>query len=128
MTEKANKIINDFKATKTHQIRNCRYPDITPSTARHELYGFMCAMKEIGLIDDAECIVMSTEFSMPDYENKFFCMCNYSSSIYELDFEAGDVCTLEDMTEDGCHMISNIHGKSVFLTKNDMERFFKALF
>lgn len=44
------------------QIKSGHYPGVTPTTARHELYGFKVALRELGLLDSGECYVLPDTF------------------------------------------------------------------
>lgn len=48
------------------QIESDHYPDINPLTARHELYGYMVALKELGMINSDDCFVESCRFEQVD--------------------------------------------------------------
>jgi len=68
MTEKARKQIRSFEEKLRSQINDRHYPNVNPETARHELYGYLCAMRDIGLITDDECIVRSDAFGSESVE------------------------------------------------------------
>lgn len=74
-TVDAQLMIAGWDTVLTHQIGNRHYPDVTPATARHELYGYMVALKELGMIDPDECFVEPHHFepeSIPDIKPETF--------------------------------------------------------
>ena len=44
------------------QIKSPHHPGVNPNTARHELYGFMVALSDLGLLDADECLVFPNAF------------------------------------------------------------------
>lgn len=62
-----------FESELELQIKSPRYPDVNPVTARHELYGYLVALKELGIIDTDGCYVEPYYFgqkkgAFPDYD------------------------------------------------------------
>lgn len=56
------RIVNAWKTTLGNQIESGLYPDVNPTTARHELYGFKVALNQLGVLDFAECFVPEDTF------------------------------------------------------------------
>lgn len=68
-------MIAGWETVLAHQIESDHYPDVTPAAARHELYGYMVALKELGMIDSDECFVEPHHFepeSIPDIKPETF--------------------------------------------------------
>lgn len=55
-------MIDRWRKSLKEQIKSPYYPGINPNTARHELYGFMVALSELGLLDTDECLVIPNAF------------------------------------------------------------------
>lgn len=55
-------MIDRWRKSLKEQIKSPYYPGINPNTARHELYGFMVALSELGLLDADECLVFPNAF------------------------------------------------------------------
>lgn len=55
-------MVNEWEEALAYQIGSDRYPEINPETARHELYGFMIALRELGIYDSDKCIVDPSHF------------------------------------------------------------------
>lgn len=55
-------MIAGWKSSLERQVTSKRYPDIDPRTAAHELYGYMVAFKQLGLIEVADCYVEPDTF------------------------------------------------------------------
>lgn len=55
-------LVSEFETVLTELIDSPHYPDITPMTARHELYGFKVALSYLGILDIDECFVKKTVF------------------------------------------------------------------
>jgi hypothetical protein len=68
-------MIAQWEKVLSYQIANRHYPDITPATARHELYGYMIALRDIGMIDSEKCFVEPHRFEpkgMPNIKMETF--------------------------------------------------------
>nr|DAP14059.1 MAG TPA: hypothetical protein [Caudoviricetes sp.] len=61
-----------FKSELEIKIKSPRYPDVNPATARHELYGYLVALKELGIIDPDGCDVEPDYFG-PEKETPPYC-------------------------------------------------------
>jgi len=55
-------MITGWERQLATQIGSRHYPGINPDSARHELYGYKVAMKELGLIEDEDCVVLPETF------------------------------------------------------------------
>lgn len=55
-------MVNEWEDTLAHQIKSKRYPEINQETAQHELYGFMVALRELGMYEPDMCIVEPHHF------------------------------------------------------------------
>lgn len=55
-------MVDEWEEALAHQIESERYPEINPETARHELYGFMVALRELGIYDPDKCLVEPRHF------------------------------------------------------------------
>ncbi len=55
-------MVDEWEEALAYQIESERYPEINPETARHELYGFMVALRELGIYDPDKCIVEPRHF------------------------------------------------------------------
>lgn len=62
-------IINDYEANLKSQIKSVRYR-VNEETAKHELYGFMTALKVLGLIESEDCYVTPKHFEDIQTSNK----------------------------------------------------------
>ncbi|MGI6254218.1 MAG: hypothetical protein ACOYJZ_01165 [Acutalibacter sp.] len=56
-------MIAGWETTLEQHIGSHRHPDVTPATARHQLYGFKVALYRLGLIDSDECFVTLDTFA-----------------------------------------------------------------
>jgi len=65
-TVDAQTMIAGWDSTLSGQIKSDDYPDVVPETARHELYGYKAALKELGAITDDECFVEPRHFEPED--------------------------------------------------------------
>lgn len=65
-TVDAQTMIAGWDSTLSEQIKSDDYPDVVPETARHELYGYKAALKELGAIADDECFVEPRHFEPED--------------------------------------------------------------
>lgn len=55
-------MVDEWEEALAYQIESERYPEINPETARHELYGFMVALRELGIYDPDKCVVEPRHF------------------------------------------------------------------
>lgn len=56
------RLLAGWETDLARQIESGHYPGVTPTTARHELYGFKVALKELGLLDAEACYVLPGVF------------------------------------------------------------------
>lgn len=62
-------LINGFETSLEHQIiHQFICPDVTPATARHQLYGYKIALHHLGLLDIENCFVPPSQFNPEDPE------------------------------------------------------------
>jgi hypothetical protein len=66
----AKDMIDDFDQELRYQIKSTHYPSVNPETARHELYGFMVALRELGLYDSDKCFVVPGHFTRVESDTK----------------------------------------------------------
>lgn len=55
-------LLAGWETTLGEQLKGGHHPDMSPATARHELYGFKVALRELGLLDSGECYVLPDAF------------------------------------------------------------------
>ena len=55
-------LIAGWVTALTEQVKSGHHPNVSPMTARHELYGFKVALRELGLLDSGECYVLPDAF------------------------------------------------------------------
>lgn len=51
-----------WKTQLASQVQSHHYPEVNPHTAAHQLYGFMVALKQLGLIEEDGCYVVPDTF------------------------------------------------------------------
>lgn len=101
-------IVDRWEKSLTYQIESDRYPNITPETARHELYGFMVALREIGIYSPEKCYVEPTHFET-ERQNQFMNLpeeyksSGYNPRIYQLGIDLS-----KDCPENDCRIYLNI--------------------
>lgn len=61
-------LINGFEAMLKTQLESHRFPEVTPATARHQLYGFKVALNQLGFLDIENCFVAPSTFDPPPRE------------------------------------------------------------
>lgn len=50
-------MVDEWDEALADQIESERYPEVNPTTAAHQLYGFMVALRELGIYDPGKCYV-----------------------------------------------------------------------
>lgn len=68
----AQLMINGWEETLTFQVESNDYPEVTPATARHQMYGFKAALTEMGLLDPDECRVEPSLFESAAVPGRFW--------------------------------------------------------
>lgn len=58
-------LIDGWETSLNEQVKSGHFPDVNPTTARHELYGFKVALRELGLLEPEDCFVPPDAFKGP---------------------------------------------------------------
>jgi hypothetical protein len=108
------KMVSEWEKALIYQIGSDRYPTVTPATARHQLYGFMVAFRELGILDPDACYLDLNYFedvrprpdrfmNLPEeYKRR-----GYNPRIYQLGNDLSKDCPQND-----CQIYLNIFNMS----------------
>lgn len=102
-------LIDGWETSLNEQVKSGCFPDVNPTTARHELYGFKVALRELGLLEPEDCFVPLDAFKGPQEAERQKQFKHFPDGIAQCSavYTLG-LALLEDCPNNDCHVYLNI--------------------
>lgn len=102
-------LIDGWETSLNEQVKSGCFPDVNPTTAWHELYGFKVALRELGLLEPEDCFVPLDAFKGPQEAERQKQFKHFPDGIAQCSavYTLG-LALLEDCPNNDCHVYLNI--------------------